>query len=91
MLKQKISVYFGYKVINYLISWPFKELVKLTILLTTGPWPFWIIASSSSPIHFSIWLILLKGPVKLKSLIQPSMTCLNVLYGNNRFVVLYCL
>ena len=29
---------FGYKVIKHLTSWPLNELVKLTMLWTTGPW-----------------------------------------------------
>ena len=29
---------FGYKVVRHLTSWPLKELVKLTMLWTTGPW-----------------------------------------------------
>ena len=34
---KNISV-FGYKVVKYLRSWPLNELVKLTMLWTTGPW-----------------------------------------------------
>ena len=34
---KNISV-FGYKVIKHLTSWPLNELVKLTMLWTTGPW-----------------------------------------------------
>ena len=33
---KNISV-FGYKVVNHLTSWPLNELVKLTMLWTTGP------------------------------------------------------
>ena len=29
---------FGYKVLKHLTSWPLNELVKLTMLWTTGPW-----------------------------------------------------
>ena len=37
---KKISV-FGCKVVKHLTSWPLNELVKLTMLWTTGPWsPF---------------------------------------------------
>ena len=31
---------FGYKVVKHLTSWPLNELVKLTMLWTTGPWCF---------------------------------------------------
>ena len=34
----KIIRVFGYKVVKYLTSWPLNELVKLTMLWTTGPW-----------------------------------------------------
>ena len=34
---KNISV-FGYKVIKHLTNWPLNELVKLTMLWTTGPW-----------------------------------------------------
>ena len=30
---------FGYKVVKHLTSWPLNELVRVTVLLTTGPWP----------------------------------------------------
>ena len=29
---------FGYKVVKHLLIWPLNELVKLTMLWTTGPW-----------------------------------------------------
>ena len=35
--QQNISVYLVYKVIKDLTSWPLNKLVKLTMLLTTGP------------------------------------------------------
>ena len=35
--RQKISLYFAYKVVKHLTSWPLNELVKLTMLWTTGP------------------------------------------------------
>ena len=34
---KSISV-FGYKAVKHLSSWPLNELVKLTMLCTTGPW-----------------------------------------------------
>ena len=34
---KNISV-FGFKVLKHLMSWPLNELVKLTMLWTTGPW-----------------------------------------------------
>ena len=34
---KNISV-FGYKVVKHFTSWPLNELVKLTMLWTTGPW-----------------------------------------------------
>ena len=36
---KNISV-FGYKVVRHLTSRPLNELVKLTMLWTTGPWPY---------------------------------------------------
>ena len=35
--QQKVIV-FGYKVVKHFTSWPLNELVKLTMLWTTGPW-----------------------------------------------------
>ena len=36
---------FGYKVVKHLTSWPLNELVKLTMLWTTGPRLFWLLFS----------------------------------------------
>ena len=36
--QQKIFSVFGYKVVKHFTSWPLNELVKLTMLWTTGPW-----------------------------------------------------
>ena len=33
---------FGYKVVKHLTSWPLNELVKLTMLCTTGPWSAYV-------------------------------------------------
>ena len=35
----KNFIVFGYKVVKHLTSWPLNEVVKLTMLWTTGPWP----------------------------------------------------
>ena len=45
--KQKYSV-FGYKVVKHLTRWPLNELVKLTMLWTTGPWWLWFSRTSDS-------------------------------------------
>ena len=39
---KNISV-FGFKAVKHLMSWPLNELIKLTMLWTTGPWTIFLI------------------------------------------------
>ena len=69
---KNISV-FGYKVVKHLTSWPLNELVKLTMLWTTGPWfietypgglellTYWNLSSWSQPVRaFGVPLCIFK-------------------------------
>ena len=47
---------FGYKVVKYLTCWPLNELVKLTMLLTTGPWRTGYLMQQILKL-FSSWLL----------------------------------
>ena len=55
---KKFSV-FGYKVLKHFTNWPLNELVKLTMLWTTGPWcvPRWHVRCNIFLKLISVWAI----------------------------------
>ena len=50
----KNFIVFGYKVVKHLMSWPLNELVKLTMLWTSGPWCLKVNFLGSENLHWDI-------------------------------------
>ena len=74
---KNISV-FGYnKVVKHLTSWPLNELVKLTMLWTTGPW------ATGAPVLYVIticWTYILNTYISCLAY-KPSDTMFTKYYG----------